>query len=177
MCRTIAPHGEAEELQTCDGILLMGFRSSTYAKSGGPKSDPRPISDKAYQANCIRALIAYLSTHGYDQPLTPKLLANPMGKDVNNIMSFLMRQARRCLQSATAKMTNMCLTYTWHAWWSERSYAPCLAAASMSWRWQHIPGMPVMSSRTQWRYYAFPLFAGGATEEEHNGGQAAGQGG
>jgi hypothetical protein len=73
-----------------------GRRSSSYAKTGGPKNEPRPIGDKGYQANCIRALIAYLSTHGYDQPLTPKLLANPMGKDVNAIMQFLMRQARAC---------------------------------------------------------------------------------
>ncbi|KAK9842247.1 hypothetical protein WJX81_002558 [Elliptochloris bilobata] len=67
-------------------------RSSTYAKPGGPKSDPRPVSDKAYQANCIRVLIAYLSTHGYDQPLAPKLLTSPMSKDVTSIVQFLMRQ-------------------------------------------------------------------------------------
>ncbi|CAL8470906.1 g10448 [Coccomyxa elongata] len=67
-------------------------RSSTHAKAGGPKHDPRRIGDKAYQANCIRTLIAYLSTHGYDQPLTPKTLTNPMGKDVINIMHFLMRR-------------------------------------------------------------------------------------
>lgn len=67
-------------------------RSSTYAKFGGPKNDPRPVSDKAYQANCIKSLIAYLSTHGYDQPLAPKMLSNPMGKDVMHILQFLMRQ-------------------------------------------------------------------------------------
>ena len=71
-----------------------GGRSSTYAKPGGPRSDPRPVSDKAYQANCIRVLIAYLSTHGYDQPLAPKLLASPMSKDVTHIVQFLMRQVR-----------------------------------------------------------------------------------
>ena len=67
-------------------------RSSTYAKAGGPKNDPRPVSDKAYQANCIKSLIAYLSTHGYDQALTPKMLSNPMGKDVMHILQFLMHQ-------------------------------------------------------------------------------------
>ena len=74
--------------------LHRGCRSSTYAKPGGPKSDPRPVSDKAYQANCIRVLIAYLSTHGYDQPLAPKLLTSPMSKDVTHIVQFLMRQVR-----------------------------------------------------------------------------------
>jgi len=39
-------------------------------------------------------LIAYLSTHGYDQPLAPKLLASPMSKDVTHIVQFLMRQVR-----------------------------------------------------------------------------------
>ena len=83
--------------QTTNSNVPVLHRSSSYAKAAGPKHEPRPVSDKGYQANCIRALIAYLSTHGYDQPLTPKLLANPMGKDVNNIMQFLMRQARtRC---------------------------------------------------------------------------------
>ena len=74
-------------------MQIQLHRSSAHAKAGGPKHDPRRIGDKAYQANCIRTLIAYLSTHGYDQPLTPKMLANPMGKDVINIMHFLMRQA------------------------------------------------------------------------------------
>ena len=59
---------------------------------GGPKNDPRPVSDKAYQANCIKTLIAYLSMHGYDQPLSPKMLSNPMGKDVMHILQFLMHQ-------------------------------------------------------------------------------------
>ena len=75
--------------------MSLGRRSSSYTKPGGPKSDPRPISDKAYQANCVRVLIAYLSAHGYDQPLAPKLLASPMSKDVTNIVQFLMRQVRR----------------------------------------------------------------------------------
>lgn len=43
----------------------------------------------------MRVLIAYLSAHGYDQPLAPKLLASPMSKDVTNIVQFLMRQVRQ----------------------------------------------------------------------------------
>ena len=50
------------------------------------------MSDKAYQASCIRLLISYLSTHGYDQALSPKLLSSPMSKDVTCIMHFLLRQ-------------------------------------------------------------------------------------
>ena len=79
---------------TEQNLAACTCRSSTYAKAGGPKNDPRPISDKAYQANCIKSLIAYLSTHGYDQALTPKMLSNPMGKDVMHILQFLMHQVR-----------------------------------------------------------------------------------
>ncbi len=67
-------------------------RSSAHAKAGGPKQDPRRLGDKDFKDNCIKMLIGYLSTHGYDQPLTPKMLYNPMGKDVTHIMQFLMRQ-------------------------------------------------------------------------------------
>ncbi|KAK9828671.1 hypothetical protein WJX72_001447 [[Myrmecia] bisecta] len=68
-------------------------RSSTaYSKPAGVKTDPRPVSDKAYQGNCIRLLIQYLSTHGYDHPISPKLLTNPMSKDFTHIAQFLFRQ-------------------------------------------------------------------------------------
>ena len=50
------------------------------------------MGDKSFQANCIRSLIAYLSTHGYDQSLTPKMLVNPMTKDVISVYLFLLRQ-------------------------------------------------------------------------------------
>jgi SMC interacting uncharacterized protein involved in chromosome segregation len=72
--------------------LYRMHRSSTQAKSSGPKQDPRRLGDKDFKENCIKVLIGYLSTHGYDQPVTPKMLYNPMGKDVTNIMQFLMRQ-------------------------------------------------------------------------------------
>ncbi len=92
-----APHAQPPEALLCAHPRRRlrerrGGRSSTYAKPGGPRSNPRPVSDKAYQANCIRVLIAYLSAHGYDQPLAPKLLASPMSKDVTHIVQFLMRQ-------------------------------------------------------------------------------------
>lgn len=67
-------------------------RSSQAGKAAGIKQDPRPISDKSFQGQCIRNLIGYLSTHGYDQPLTPKMLASPIKQDVTNIYHFLMRQ-------------------------------------------------------------------------------------
>ena len=50
-------------------------RSSAYGKGGtGLKADPRPVSDKAYQQACIRTIIAYLTTHDYDHPISAKVL-------------------------------------------------------------------------------------------------------
>lgn len=51
-------------------------RSSTYtAAKGAPgvKQDPRPVSDKGFQANCGRVIITYLAAHGYEHPITPKV--------------------------------------------------------------------------------------------------------
>ena len=49
-------------------------RSSAYGKPGnGIKSDPRPVSDKAYQQACIRTVISYLSTQNYDHPISAKV--------------------------------------------------------------------------------------------------------
>lgn len=77
-------------LSTLSGVQR---RSSTYGKkTTGPKQDPRPVSDKAYQHDCIRQLIEYLSTHGYEHPVSPKTLTSPMSKDVFSIVQFLLRQ-------------------------------------------------------------------------------------
>lgn len=53
-------------------------RSSAYTTkaSSGVKSDPRPISDKGFQAACIRTVIAYLAAHGFEYAITPKVLGS-----------------------------------------------------------------------------------------------------
>lgn len=49
-------------------------RSSAYTtKASGLKSDPRPVSDKGFQAACIRTVIAYLAAHGFEYAITPKV--------------------------------------------------------------------------------------------------------
>ena len=77
----------------------------------GLKSDPRPINDKSFQQSCIRCLIGYLSTHGYDQPVSPKTLTSPMSKDFTSIVHFLMRMV--CLDSNSSQLANN----SW--WWSD----------------------------------------------------------
>lgn len=50
-------------------------RSSAYTtKASGLKSDPRPVSDKGFQAACVRTVIAYLAAHGFEYAITPKVL-------------------------------------------------------------------------------------------------------
>jgi len=58
----------------------------------GSKSDPRPVSDRAYMQQCIRNLICFLSEHGFDQAISPKLLSTPTSKDFQHILWFLVRQ-------------------------------------------------------------------------------------
>ncbi len=69
-----------------------GIRRSSAYGAGGGRSDPRPISDKGFIAQSIRTLVEYLSDHGYDQPISGKILTRPSGRDFTNIMGFLFRQ-------------------------------------------------------------------------------------
>ena len=58
------------------------------------RTDPRPVNDKAYLNSCIRTLITYLTGHGYDHAIAPKLLTAPTSKDFLHIVTFLFRKAR-----------------------------------------------------------------------------------
>lgn len=60
--------------------------------SGGssvPLKDPRPIREKSFQLNAIKALIEYLSVNGFDQQISTKILSAPSSKDFQNIFKFL----------------------------------------------------------------------------------------
>ncbi|KXZ44538.1 hypothetical protein GPECTOR_65g156 [Gonium pectorale] len=73
--------------------LGLDRRSSAFGtKPSGPKQDPRPLSSKDYQANCIRTVITYLSTHNFPAAVSPKTLASPTGKDFSTIVTFLFQQ-------------------------------------------------------------------------------------
>mgnify|MGYP001810872245 CR=1 FL=1 len=52
----------------------LARRSSAYTtKVAGVRSDPRPVSDKGFQAACVRTVIAYLAGHGFEYAITPKV--------------------------------------------------------------------------------------------------------
>jgi len=67
-------------------------RSSVFTNKVGLKVDPRPLSDKSYLNDCVRNLIYFLSTHGYDQAISPKTLTTPTSKEFQSILLFLLRK-------------------------------------------------------------------------------------
>lgn len=72
--------------------MRRGSRPSmTYANSRGRPSDPRPIHDKHYMQLCVKNLISYVIDHGYEQPISPKILTNPSSRDFQHIFLFLVR--------------------------------------------------------------------------------------
>ena len=69
-------------------------RHSVYFSSGQtPRVDPRPLGDKAYINSCVRQLISFLSSRGFDSALSPKTLAAPTAKEFAALALFLFRQA------------------------------------------------------------------------------------
>jgi kinetochore protein NDC80 len=82
----------ASSRQSFGGRPSLGSRRSSIHGSATGTSDPRPLSDKAYRANCIRSLIQFLTENGYDAPLSPKLLSAPSTKDFIRIFQFIYAQ-------------------------------------------------------------------------------------
>ena len=69
-------------------------RHSVYFSNGQtPRVDPRPLGDKAYINSCVRQLISFLSSRGFDSALSPKTLAAPTAKEFAALSLFLFRQA------------------------------------------------------------------------------------
>lgn len=69
-------------------------RHSVYYSNGQtPRVDPRPLGDKAYINSCVRQLISFLSSRGFDSALSPKTLASPTAKEFAALSLFLFRQA------------------------------------------------------------------------------------
>lgn len=68
----------------------MTLTQQTQTRPRG--ADPRNVSDRRFITTSIGVLLEYLSTHGYDHFINPKILSSPSGKDFNNIVQFLFRQ-------------------------------------------------------------------------------------
>lgn len=66
--------------------------SMTYNNPRGRPTDPRPLHDKHYMQLCVKNLISYVIDHGYEQPISPKILTNPSSRDFQYIFLFLVRK-------------------------------------------------------------------------------------
>eukprot|EP00536_Pseudo-nitzschia_multiseries_P003644 jgi/Psemu1/186259/e_gw1.57.118.1 len=79
-------------------------RQSAMPPSVPTITDPRPISNKAYQQECIKELLSYLQKSGYEHPISQKSLARPSGKDFTNIVTFMLRRVDPSFQDGTLKI-------------------------------------------------------------------------
>ena len=66
-------------------------RQSLVPPSMPARTDPRPLSDRNYQQECAKRLLDFLSKSSYDNPISPKSLRSPSGKDFMNIVTFMLR--------------------------------------------------------------------------------------
>lgn len=69
----------------------MSSRPSMSYGSSKRMQDPRPLHDKAYMKSQVEILIRFAIDHGYQHPLSPKILSNPSGRDFQNIFMFLIK--------------------------------------------------------------------------------------
>ena len=67
-------------------------RKSTISSNASRLPDPRNITDKAVMNSSIRKLSDYLIAHGFEGPVSPKILITPSTKDFCNIVAFLFKQ-------------------------------------------------------------------------------------
>jgi kinetochore protein NDC80 len=66
--------------------------------------DPRPVTDKLYQQDCIKELFSFLQKSGYEHPISHKGLSRPSGKDFSNIVTFMLRRVDPSFQDGTLKI-------------------------------------------------------------------------
>jgi kinetochore protein NDC80 len=83
---------------------IGGGRQSIIPTGPAVKPDPRPISDKAYQQDCIKQLLKFLQDSGYEYPVSQKSLSRPSGKDFTNIVTFMLRRIDPTFQDGTLKI-------------------------------------------------------------------------
>ena len=86
--KSMAPTQDRSLMASVDGRRSSAFAS----KPSGPKQDPRPIGDKNFMNNCIKTVIAFLSSHQFPAQVSPKTLASPTAKDFTTIVQFLFQK-------------------------------------------------------------------------------------
>eukprot|EP00978_Attheya_sp_CCMP212_P041454 scaffold237949_cov54-Attheya_sp.AAC.9 len=67
------------------------------------KTDPRPLTDKAYMNASIRTVLQFLNSNGYEYPVSHKVLTRPSGKDFSQVVTFLLRKVDHTFMDGTLK--------------------------------------------------------------------------
>jgi SMC interacting uncharacterized protein involved in chromosome segregation len=102
---TLPSSAASHRRQSGIGAGAGGDRRQSMLPPGvSVKPDPRPISDKVYQQECIKKLLLYLQRSGYDHPISHKSLSRPSGKDFTNIITFMLRKVDPTFQDGTLKI-------------------------------------------------------------------------
>lgn len=87
------------------GRRRSGMGRKSVIPPGAPAMvDPRPVSNKAYQQECIKELFSFLQKSGYEHPISHKSLSRPSGRDFSNIVTFMLRRIDPTFQDGTLKM-------------------------------------------------------------------------
>jgi kinetochore protein NDC80 len=76
----------------CGGPTPQQDRRKSTLSNAARLPDPRNITEKTVVNQSIRKLCEFLTTHGYKETMSPKILATPSTKDFCNIVAFLLKQ-------------------------------------------------------------------------------------
>eukprot|EP01138_Halocafeteria_seosinensis_P010526 gb/GECG01010746.1/.p1 GENE.gb/GECG01010746.1/~~gb/GECG01010746.1/.p1 ORF type:complete len:630 (+),score=140.41 gb/GECG01010746.1/:1-1890(+) len=69
----------------------LSRRSSVMGKGSSKNSDPRPLNNKQYQQEEIRALITFLINNDFQERISTKILTQPTARDFQQIVKFLFK--------------------------------------------------------------------------------------
>lgn len=100
--RSVAP-GESRRASVAPGENHRMSMIPPSAPAATTKVDPRPASDKAFQQQCIKDLLAFLLECGYEYPISQKSLSRPSAKDFTSIVTFMLRLVDPNFQRGEAK--------------------------------------------------------------------------
>eukprot|EP00177_Eucheuma_denticulatum_P005287 GFKZ01009619.1.p3 GENE.GFKZ01009619.1~~GFKZ01009619.1.p3 ORF type:complete len:110 (+),score=3.46 GFKZ01009619.1:140-469(+) len=85
---------------TSTAIITSSFKSlrgssrpsMTYSTGSTRRPDPLLLYNKQHMQHCVKNLISYVIDHGYEHPISPKILTNLTSRDFQYIFLFLVER-------------------------------------------------------------------------------------
>jgi len=94
-----ASAGDLEDASSCGRPIMGGGLTPRHSMSTRGNTahrnsrDPRPVGDKAYQAQCAHTVVDFLAARGFGRSIVyEKFLREPIAKDFYEIFKFLISQ-------------------------------------------------------------------------------------